>query len=914
MMLHWIFMGWLINLCNATPSISLLNVVPGDTPYYKFHEKFTNTNFIIPPPFIKKTPKIVDLYHRLDKTYQQSFDWYITNQRNFVFASSNNQTPNAFATLFPLRLNYYYWGGVDFVEYFASRNWLFDVVSHELAHMYQMDPHKGFGKFSTKVFGHSPIIIYPLIPVWSFPYPNALHPTWILEGNGVLNESRFGAGGRLYSAEFKALFNVLIKDIPLDETRINNTHLEFPFGTEKYVLGAFFNLFLANQFGVHKVNSFFKTHAKKHFNPFEINDSFSTHFGISYSDLIQQFLQYYRKLYAQGRTLNENPLTISISDTPLNSNEDEIFFLTQETGMSKNTIWALNRETMQTTKHINYYFPGKVFKYKNTYATRSVGKNKKYKIQYGLWASLGKRMPKTKSKYFVDIKLNHELYIDVKKNYETPHLVFDKESFGPINSHALISFDEKPLFFIQKRTHRILYHGQSEVFSYKGFYGKLVDTDPQGNVYFIANTQLGSSLYKVNINDKICYEVFASDRIIDARLIKNEIFLIREIVSTGFSYKIVHQGTQSLQPKLPYWDEYFFEKEKDFTLFDDWKQTRTPPSAKKEILPQIEKYNSAKHIQFSQWSMTTYLTDNGFVFDTNFMWTDPVLYNQLNLGFENNQDTKISQYRLEYSSARWRIMPFMRLQANYYDENPQRNGYHQSFVPEILIGARFPYAIRPNMNLTTKFYHDGVFVTPNRGEWISGMKFRFTDQYFLSFDYNQYFDFEWEYAQGLRGRQRFSTQTNIGYDFNANYFLALHGQYSYSSTGKLIIGQGFEQQSGLIPTKVITFYEFPFPTYKKGDGLEGVRLGMLFKPAINFSLYSQRIPLSLRRFAPMFFYNGYWGRGTWESNWRARPQWGTGVSWELLAIHNFPIKLNTVYIYQQHNKDHIYLLNLNLDQ
>lgn len=891
--------------------------IPGDTNYYKYREKITNTYFIFPPEILKRAPKIVELYKRLDKYYQQSFDWFITGKRNFIFTSSYNQTPNAFATLFPLRLNYYYWGGVEFIEYYASQSWLFDVVSHELSHMYQMDPSKGFGKFTADVFGHTPIAIYPGIPMWAFPYPNALQLTWILEGNAVFNESRFGSGGRLYSGEFKALFNTLIKSINLSTKRINNSHLQFPYNTEKYVLGGFFNLFLAQKYGIKKVNSYFKSHASHYLNPFATNISFQKHFETDYSTLVEEFLQCYKEKFKDIRILPQAELTTSLIDTPLNSDAQEIFFITQSTGTQKNFLWILNKNTLEAKKLKNYFYAGKVFKVDNQYVTRSIGKFRDNKEQYALWSTLGKVVPNTQGKFFMDIKSNDQLYSIVAKNYEVPYLMHKTENseveIGKINSHALLSEDKKPIYFKQRKNQRSLYHGEELIYSYKGFYGKITDVDALGNIYFIANTPYGSNAYKINLKEKICYELFASDRIVDVRFVKTDTFLVREIGEKGFLYKLVSlPNQQKLKIIDPYWDEYLFEKEPEFSFFEDWKMTRTKPSTKKEVLPNLKNYNSAKDLQFSLWNMATYWGDGALV-DTNFLWVDPLLVNMLNFGIENNFDTKIHEVRLGYRSNRFRIMPFIELQANYYDEFPQRDGYNQNLVPSLKYGVNFPYYIRPRILLSSKLFHFASLCAPTIGEIVSGMKLKFWDLYFLSFDYHQLMDIEWEFALGTRGRNKFNLQANMAYDFGANMLFAMHGQYLRSYSGKLILGMGLEEQKGIIPTKEMIFYEYPYSTYNSGKGLEGTRLGLLFKPTINMPILFEKFPFGIRRFAPMLIYNGYWIKGTWLDNWLARPQYGFGVTWELLIIHNYPLKVHTSYLYNKHTQENNFLIDFNLE-
>ena len=51
----------------------------------------------------------------------------------------------------------------------------------------------------------------------------------------------------------------------LDETRLTNNGLYFPFGTEKYIVGGYFSLYLAERFGTRR-QPFLLGHAIHYFN------------------------------------------------------------------------------------------------------------------------------------------------------------------------------------------------------------------------------------------------------------------------------------------------------------------------------------------------------------------------------------------------------------------------------------------------------------------------------------------------------------------------------------------------------------------------------------------------------------------------------------------------------------------------
>ncbi len=82
--------------------------------------------------------------------------------------------------------------------------------------------------------------------------------SFLLEGNSVLNESRFGNGGRLYSGYALAELIELIKADKITSKLMYNRTLEFPYGEKSYLIGGFFQKFLAKRYGIDRVMDILK--------------------------------------------------------------------------------------------------------------------------------------------------------------------------------------------------------------------------------------------------------------------------------------------------------------------------------------------------------------------------------------------------------------------------------------------------------------------------------------------------------------------------------------------------------------------------------------------------------------------------------------------------------------------------------
>ena len=175
--------------------------------------------------------------------YEKEFGFKLDEKMRVGIASSRNQIANAMATPAPLNLQFLYGAGAGAVDYFCFDSWMKTILIHETAHNYQLNPKKNWiSKVSHKVFGNTPFSI--LGPLLMFPIPNMLENSFIMEGNAVLNESRFGNGGRLYSGYALAEVVAMAHAGEIRPEMMYNPTLEFPYGEKYYLIGGFFQQFL----------------------------------------------------------------------------------------------------------------------------------------------------------------------------------------------------------------------------------------------------------------------------------------------------------------------------------------------------------------------------------------------------------------------------------------------------------------------------------------------------------------------------------------------------------------------------------------------------------------------------------------------------------------------------------------------
>lgn len=107
-------------------------------------------------------------------------------------------------------------------------DWNLLLVTHEMAHVFQLDRAAGIWGLGQRVFGRAAAL-----------FPHAYAPRWLLEGVAIHYETKFTRGGRLASAERTAQVQALAQDEelpPLDGLSLARPY--HPGGNTAYLIGA----------------------------------------------------------------------------------------------------------------------------------------------------------------------------------------------------------------------------------------------------------------------------------------------------------------------------------------------------------------------------------------------------------------------------------------------------------------------------------------------------------------------------------------------------------------------------------------------------------------------------------------------------------------------------------------------------
>lgn len=160
--------------------------------------------------------------------------------RTRIVLSDFSDDANGFASFYPYNLV-----GVDLAEpppdseIAASRGWLDLALAHEMTHLFTLNDGAPPFVLGRRLFGTNPAF-----------FPTAQLPPWAIEGLAIEGESRFTGEGRLNRAPYRLMLDAARRDGRFPSWRsLAGVPAAWPGGTSKYLFGAGFMEFLANQSG-----------------------------------------------------------------------------------------------------------------------------------------------------------------------------------------------------------------------------------------------------------------------------------------------------------------------------------------------------------------------------------------------------------------------------------------------------------------------------------------------------------------------------------------------------------------------------------------------------------------------------------------------------------------------------------------
>ncbi|NEW61137.1 hypothetical protein GSY74_07570 [Sulfurovum sp. bin170] len=588
-------------------------VVPDN---YKISEN-EDVSYVYTSEYAEILPKMKAYQQDLMQQYEDDFGYKLDDTLFVGLASKNNQIANGFSTQIPFNSQLYYGAGVGHIDYFCFNSWLKTLIIHETAHNFQLNAKESKASWlSHKIVGNTPVSFLGLFPF--FPIPNLLESNFLLEGNAVMNESRFDNGGRLYSGYALAEVVALAKADKIKPELIYNETFDFPYGEKVYLVGGFFQQFLVEKYGVKKVNHYFKLHSKQLF-PFFTNAAFKNLFGKTFKTLLAEFVTEIKTKHANFKSTKGKIIAKSQSFVPMNSSDNEIYTVISDLENFPQ-ILKYSRDKKEISYQEGACNRGEPFKIDEKYNTQSSSKTSPTKIVMGLFDNDSYLKEGTESKviqgYMPD---GRAVYFNLDKSLETPHIYIGQEFYGLSHSSVHIDKDGNLYYFKQKGQTRTLYRNKKALFDYQGHYGFVTDVDSIGAIYFIAKSEHGSTAYRYS--GAKTERVTAGDDVIDFKLINGTEAVVATIDSEEYKYQ-----TLTISPK----DAKVFNTNYEI---EDKKSKVTQNSQPFEISStklKSKEYNSLTQLRYSSLDQFVgYSTEDGVLFNLRANFVDPLMQNIL---------------------------------------------------------------------------------------------------------------------------------------------------------------------------------------------------------------------------------------------------------------------------------------------
>lgn len=892
-------MGVIFYLPTLIASYIDSNFLSNDSNYFTYKNQEYKTIFSNEwRPYL---PVIFNYQKALKDEYSKSFQWVVDEPYSMIFLSSRNQTPNAFATVVPHNILAFFAGGSYLTDEFGGQSFLKTTLIHETAHLYQLHSQDPFAKAHRKIFGHLPLFLYPILPLPVVLYPNGVLPTWILEGNAVLNESRFNEGGRLFSGHSRALFFALLKDNRLNANRLTNDTLDFPYREEKYLVGAYFQSFLAEKFGIDRTNQFFLNHAQYWYWPIVVDKAFQSHFGESYYSLIEEFLGHYQSM-ARNQKKSEEPIIFTSQElTPFNRYHDHIFFLTTNS-VSPTNLHIYHTKSARLITQVDSFKLGKPFFYNGEYYISSLGKTDDNQIIFSLWDHSKIRLKEFDSKLLFDLDDKKvPLYFDMNQSVDRPQLYHGSEKIGPSDSWAMKDDLGHIYFFRQDKNIRTLYKDNEILTQFAGYFARLLDVDAEG-VYFLAPTPYGQSLFIYHFKSKTVSRLSTSDVIVEGKKIDHERFFIAELGSTSYEYKIITIKTKHQEdPTL-----YHFPWEGDQLKVEE--KTASP-----SLIKEINEYHPVKYIQFNSWNFSymggvDYKAPSFLKIVADI--SDPMQkHNFITDITQEKRDKKENsvgrQVDFEEKSTKFSLTYLNRLYLTNFgittayesliDDGPAKD---RPSVEAFIIHPLWQYGLW-EQGVTLGSLHQ--FHKQKKWENYLQLPLKYNQSYAHSFlPYRGVSLLPTVWNEGAKDRMLYDLLAQSVFDLGEENFISLlaHGHYAPTS-------------NSFIWEKRLKNQHYLIPTIKSERRVQkATRLGFSFQKVINTSLYSAVFPLGLRRFAPEIIYNYHYFPGQRHQN---LSEYGMALNSELLALHLFPFPFKIVWLHNTEDDKSQLLFDLNIN-
>ncbi len=875
-------------LCVALVALSMTStasvVAPGDGPYFSLRKD--QTLYIYDKSSRDLIHQLAAYNEAVRAMYDQGFGWKLDEEMDLVLTSPKQQIANAYATVSPNIKTVWFPSGVALSEEFADSSWLLLLNAHEVAHLYQLNAKGGFNSGLKRVFGNA-FVLVPFVPL--FVHPNFLTPTFIVEGNATFNESRLNLGGRLHSGEKRALVLAQIAAGDIDPTRLINDDFRFPFGEEAYMQGAYFQAHLAAKYGVEKTNQFFVEQGKHYFWPLILNKTFRDHFGNSYPQEIREYVRTLEGLAKKQQRTAGDALKRTTFVGSLNHDANSIFFLTTD-AKEPSLLQVFDKATKTFKTRQLDLLSGKVFWEGSTPLTASSDQHDLHHTEYSLYGEGAKLNPRYRGQIVTDQRAGKTVSLDAGDSWLEPKLLLNGEPYDIAHSHAVLDSSGNVYYFRQNGSERILYRNREPVTKFDGFYAKPMEVAEDGSFFFIGSTDFGSTLYRLRGTE--IARVLRSDRVIDARQVGSDEFLVVEVTNKGHDIFLAQAEVQAQAPAMY---SYGYANQSLIPA-----AAMKPEAVEKEERP----YNSLQEMRYSALEFSSgFSSGPGLTAAAAAVFTDPLEYHFLTLAWAGTQfDDR--QAQVQYAFTKY--LPDFFARYTYEEDEWQtvdrvdRMAYDQ----EVAVGLSLPVWRWRRWDASVGFAatYEKNDAQNDASEETRGLMSVFGLNYVIApgLGFHPWRAFTLNYANRLESdinawAKKYNTsivQTRFVHGFPMEFYLTLAGTYAWAEVPDIKVSYDQATLSQDIRVPRLTSHQEDYLVKNAGS------LRVELTHVQTLPAYSARIPFGLNRIAPVVVGQGIFMN---DDPLNVYPQntfeWGWGADFEILFLHRIPLRLRILNAY-----------------
>jgi hypothetical protein len=606
--------------------------------------------------------------------------------------------------------------------------------------------------------------------------------------------------------------------------------------------------------------------------------------GINFENSLAEFTHLYAKMAENVVLAKGKKIASSQCFYPLNSNKDEIFFITNISGVSSPELIVLNKHNLKTTKEKDSWIAGKVIKKDSIYYTQGSRYISPIKIKQGLFNHDAFIKKDTVSKmvqgYLSD---GREVYFDVNTSYSQPQLYVGKTFYDRVNSSVFIDAEDNLYYFKQNSKTRTLYKNKKPLFSYKGFYGIVSDVDKDGYIYFIANSKFGSTLYRYDMQKII--RVSKSDNIIDAKLLDKKQVFVCGVSDKDYYYVI--DKLDAVDEK-PFEVKLFFEDKEYYGAYKDIGMVAH------DVVDLSHPYHSFLDMHYSKTDFMLGYINGASVGELSVEFGDTLAQNSANI-FLKKDDLNITIVGVGYSNSQY-LLNYTLMAYVVVDDDKRRDVRNSG----IIASAELPFyrAGYYYGALEASFYQD--YSTLEREPLTISLNFSRSEQFGYSM-YPNYLNAISLYGAKERDDNIYGFLYRFKHDLDYEFYISVDAKYSKTDAdigdARANIQNRGVKVSNTASTidmdpSVIDMPSISNINYLKKASYAGLSLSKVF----NFSSYFFTFPLSLQRESLYIKYR-YYELKRFDDEKLNMDEITIGTTFETVLFNNLELPFSFEYIY-----------------